>query len=262
MTAQVADREVPTMRYALDVEGADAAKFLGGASKSGDKGVMSALELLFPVSNVKIVSGMLGADLNVASRGRSEFEMISNLGGEGAMQFTNAVVNGIDMCRISNQLDNLNGLEGFLGLATSAQGGQTKIESFNGRFDIVNGIATLPQQQLNAECAAVSFSGTTNLPKWLVDIRAKAGFPAHPEFPGLVIEQKGSLDAPSTRLVNLNQINDFVASKAVGTVLRKLLPGASQQQQQPSSGNTTTQPQSQPAGDPFKSLLEGLIKRR
>jgi len=108
----------------------------------------------------------------------------------------------------------------------------------------------------------VSFSGTTNLPKWLVDIRAKAGFPAHPEFPGLVIEQKGSLDAPSTRLVNLNQINDFVASKAVGTVLRKLLPGASQQQQQPSSGNTTTQPQSQPAGDPFKSLLEGLIKRR
>ena len=262
MTAQVADREVPTMRYALDVEGADAAKFLGGASKSGDKGVMSALELLFPVSNVKLVSGTLGADLNVASRGRSEFEMISNLGGEGAMQFTNAVVDGIDVCRISNQLDNLNGLEGFLGLATSAQGGQTKIESFNGRFDIANGIATLPQQQLNAECAAVSFSGTTNLPKWLVGIQAKAGFPAHPEFRGLVIEQKGSLDAPSTRLVNLNQINDFVASKAVGTVLRKLLPGASQQQQQPSSGGTTTQPQSQPAGDPFKSLLEGLIKRR
>ncbi|MBT5570958.1 MAG: AsmA family protein [Alphaproteobacteria bacterium] len=262
MTGQVADRDVPTMRYALDVQGADAAKFLGGASKSGDKGVMSALELLFPVSNVKLVSGTLGADLNVASRGRSEFEMISNLGGDGAMQFTNAVVDGIDVCRISNQLDNLNGLEGFLGLATSAQGGQTKIESFNGRFDIANGVATLPQQQLNAECAAVAFSGTTNLPKWLVDIRAKAGFPAHPEFPGLVVEQKGSLDAPNTRLVNLNQINDFVASKAVGTVLRKFLPGASQQQQQPSSGGTTTQPQSQPTGDPFKSLLEGLIKRR
>ena len=150
MTAQVADREVPTMRYALKVDGADAAKFLGGASSGGDKGMASALELLFPVSDLKLVSGTLGADLNVASRGRSEFEMISNLGGEGAMRFTNAVVDGVDVCRISNQLDNLNGLEGFLGLATSARGGQTRVENFNGRFDIAEGVATLPQQTLNS----------------------------------------------------------------------------------------------------------------
>ncbi|MDE0779842.1 MAG: AsmA family protein [Alphaproteobacteria bacterium] len=260
MTAQVADSEVPTMRYALDVEGTDAAKFLGGASKNGDKGVLSALVLLFPVSNVKLVSGTLGADLNVASLGRSEFEMISNLGGKGVVQFSNAVVDGVDMCRISNQLGNLNGLQGFLGLATSARGGQTKIASFDGRFDITNGVASLPPQQLNAECAAVVFSGTTNLPEWLVDIRAKAGFPAHPKFQGLTVEQKGSLGAPNTRLVNLNQINDFVVSKAVGTVLRKLLRGGGQQQ--PSSGGSTEQPQSQPSGDPFKNLLEGLIKRR
>jgi uncharacterized protein involved in outer membrane biogenesis len=262
MTAQVADREIPTMRYALDVKGADAAKFLGGASKSGDKGVMSALELLFPVSNVNLVSGTLGADLIVASSGRSEFEMISNLGGKGAVQFTSAVVDGIDLCRISNQLGNLNGLEGFLGLVSSAQGGQTKIASFDGRFDIANGVATMPQQQLNAECAAVVFSGTTNFSKWLVDIRAKANFPGSPKFPGLEVEQKGSLDAPNTRVVNLNQINDFVASKAVETVLRKLLPGINHKQQKPSSGGSTTQPQSQPPGDPFKALLEGLIKRR
>ncbi len=214
MTAQVADREAPTMRYALKVEGTDAAKFLGGASAGDNKGAASALELLFPVSSISLVSGTLGADLNVAARGRSEFELISNLGGEGAVQFSNAVIDGVDLCRISNQLDNLNGLEGFLGLATSAQGGQSKIANFDGRFSITNGVATFPQQQLNPDCAAVSFSGTTDLPQWLIDLQARAGFPVHPEFPGIVVEQKGSLDAPNTRLVNVNQINEFLAGKA------------------------------------------------
>jgi len=257
MTAQVADREIPTMRYALKVDGADAAKFLGGASGGGDKGVMSALELLFPVSNLKLVSGTLGADMNVSSRGRSEYEMISNLSGKGAMTFTNAVVDGIDVCRISDQLDRLNGLQGFLGLAASAQGGQTKINNFNGRFDIANGIATLPQQQLNPECANVTFAGTTNLPAWLVDIQARASFPAHTDFPGVVVEQKGPLDAPNTRLVNVNEINQYVAGKAAGTVLRKLLPGSSQEQ--PAAGQTSSEP-AKPA-DQFKNLLEGLIRR-
>jgi uncharacterized protein involved in outer membrane biogenesis len=261
MTAQVADRDVPTMAYALNVKGADAAKFLGGSSDGGDKGVMSALELLFPISNVKLVSGTLGADLNVSSRGRSEFEMISNLGGKGAVQFTNAVIDGVDVCRISNQLDNLNGLEGFLGLATSAQGGQTKLASFDGKFDIANGVATLPQQQMNPDCATVSFAGATNLPQWLVDIQARAAFPAHPEFPGVVVEQKGPLDAPNTRLVNVNQINEFIASKAVGTALRKFLPGATQQQQPAQQGGQSPAPSQEPV-DQFKNLLEGLIKRR
>ncbi len=257
MTAQVADREIPTMRYALKVDGADAAKFLGGASGGGDKGVMSALELLFPISNLKLVSGTLGANLNVSSRGRSEFEMISNLSGKGAMTFTNALVDGIDVCRISDQLDRLNGLQGFLGLAASAQGGQTKINNFNGRFDIANGIATLPQQQLSPECTNVTFAGTTNLPVWLVDISARASFPAHTDFPGVVVAQKGPLDAPSTRLVNVNEINQYVARKAAGTVLRKLLPGSSQEQ--PAAGQSSSE-QAKPA-DQFKKLLEGLIRR-
>lgn len=260
MTAQVANRDVPTMSYALNVKGADAAKFLGGASKGGDKGVMSALDLLFPVSSVQLISGTLGADMNISARGRSEFEMISSLAGKGAVQFTNAVIDGVDVCRISNQLDNLNGLEGFLGLATSAQGGQTKLASFDGRFDIANGIATLPQQQMNPDCATVSFAGTTNLPQWLVDIQARAAFPAHPEFPGIVVEQKGPLDAPNTRLVNVNQINEFIASKAVGTALRKFLPGATQQQPATEGGQAPA-PSQEPV-DQFKNLLEGLIKRR
>lgn len=262
MTGQVAASDVPTMRYVMRVENADAAKFLGKGA-SGERGVMSVLDLLFPVSSVKLASGRLGADLDVTSRGRSEFEMISNLAGKGAMRFTDAVVEGVDVCQISNQLDRLNGIEGFLGLASSGRGGQTKIANFDGRFVLAKGIATLPQQQINAECAAVAFSGTTNLPEWTVDIQARAGFPAHPEFAGVVVEQKGPLDAPNTRLVNVNEINQFIIGKAAGSVLRKLLPGASQEQTPPATDGGAPQPA--PSGKPedqFRNLLEGLIRGR
>ncbi len=266
MTGQLAAGDVPSMRYTMRVDGADAAGFLAG-SGSGDRGVMSALDLLFPVSSVKLVSGTLGAELDVSSQGRSEFAMISNLAGKGAMRFTDAVVDGIDVCRISDQLDRLNGIEGFLGLALSAKGGQTRVANFDGRFDIKDGIAILPQQQINADCAAVAFAGTTNLPGWLVDIRARAGFPAHNDFPAVVIEQKGPLDAPNTRLVNVNEINQYIVGKAAGSVLRRFLPGGSQQQQAPSdsggsSGQTQPQQQQQQPADQFRNLLEGLIRGR
>lgn len=260
MTGQLAAGDVPTMRYAMRVENADAAKFLGDGT-SGERGVMSVLDLLFPVSDVKLASGRLGADLDVTSRGRSEFEMISNLAGKGAMRFTDAVVEGIDVCQISNQLDRLNGIEGFLGLAASGRGGQTRIANFDGRFDLANGIATLSQQQINADCAAVAFSGTTNLPAWTVDIRARAGFPAHPEFAGVVVEQKGPLDAPNTRLVNVNEINQFIVGKAAGSILRKLLPGANQEPA-PTDGTTSQQPAPKKPEDQFRNLLEGLIRSR
>src|SRR3546814_5603878 len=164
---------------------------------------MSAIDLRFPVASVKLVSGTLGADLDVATRGSSEYEMISNLAGNGAMRFTDAVVEGIDVCRISNRFDNLDGLEGLLGLALSAQGGQTRVAGFDGRFDIERGVATLPDQTIEADCADITISGTTDLPRWLGDLRARAVFPDHPEFPGIEVEQKGPLDAPSTRPVNL-----------------------------------------------------------
>ena len=121
---------------------------------------MTALDLLFPVSDVRLASGTLGATIDVASRGRSERELIGGLSGTGSVTFTNAIVDGVDVCRISNQLDNLDGLEGFLGLVISAQGGRTRIANYAGKFDIAKGVATLPRQRINADCATIDFAGT------------------------------------------------------------------------------------------------------
>lgn len=262
MTGQLANKEVPSLRYTLNIDGADAAQLTGAAGQEG-RGMMSVLDLLFPVSNVKLASGTLSAKIDVASQGRSERELIGALSGNGSVTFADAVAEGIDVCRISNQLGNLNGLEGFLGLALSAQGGTTRIANYAGRFDISKGVATLPRQRITADCATIDFAGNADLPRWLVDIQAKALFPEHPKFPGVIVEQKGRLDAPNTRLVNSNEVQQYIIGKSAGSVLRKLVPGIEQQPApapQDSSGSQPA-PAPQPA-DQFRSILKDLLKNR
>jgi len=258
MTGQLADRNVPSLSYVLNIEGADAAQFTRATGQEG-RGVMSVLDLLFPVSSVKIVSGTLDAKIDVVSHGRSEREMIGALAGSGSVRFTNVVAEGIDVCRISNQLGNLNGLQGFLGLFLSARGGVTRIADYAGRFDISQGIATLPQQRINADCATIDIRGKVDLPRWLIDIQARTLFPQHPKFPGVIVEEKGPLDAPNTRLVNSNEVQQYVVGKSAGSILRKLVPGLGQQPApQDSSGS---QPAPQPT-DQLRGLLKDLFKNR
>lgn len=269
MTARIADAEVPVAQFQLAIDGADAAKISQAtqARRSQDNAAVmgGVLELLFPVSAVALSSGRLGADLTFNSSGRNEFELVSNLAGDGAVRFTEAVVDGFDMCRLSEQLDGLNGLDSFLNLIVGSRGGTTKIADFQGRFDVDRGVATLPAQQLDADCATVQIAGTIDLPRWLVDVGANVTLPRHPNFPGVVVQQKGALDAPSTRLVNVNEVQQYLVGRAADTVIRSLVPGEVQTlipvpllpgaaPEQP------TQEAAEPANDPFKSLLENLIR--
>jgi hypothetical protein len=262
MTGQLADQNVPSLSYVLDIQGADAAQFTGAAGQEG-RGVMSVLDLLFPISSVKLASGTIDANIDVASRGRSERELIGALGGKGSVTFTDAVAEGVDVCRISNQLGNLNGLEGFLGLVLSAQGGTTRIANYAGQFDITKGVATLPQQRINADCATIDFAGNVDLPRWLVDIQARALFPEHPKFPGVIVEEKGQLDRPNTRLVNSNQVQEYIIGKSAGSILRKLVPGiepAPAPTTQDGSGSQQA-PAPQPA-EQLRGLFNELLKNR
>ena len=262
MTGQLADKKVPSLNYVLNIAGADAAKFTGAAGQDG-RGVMSVLDLLFPVSSVKLVSGTLDAKIDVASQGLSERELIGALAGNGSVTFTNAVAAGVDVCRISNQLGNLNGLEGFLGLVLSARGGTTRIANYAGKFDIAMGIATLPRQRITADCATIDFAGNVNLPRWLVDIQAKTLFPEHPKFPGIIVEEKGPLDAPNIRLVNSNEVQQYVVGKSAGSILRKLVPGIEQQPAPAPQSGTDSQPAPAPQpADPLRGLLKDLLKTR
>ncbi|MFQ5972390.1 MAG: AsmA-like C-terminal region-containing protein, partial [Alphaproteobacteria bacterium] len=276
--AELTDGNVPTASMVLSIAGADASRITQatqagrGPEDSSTELLGGVLELLFPVSSVRLSSGTLGADIALDTRGRNEFELVSNLSGGGQVNFTEAVVEGIDLCRVSRELGGLAGIESFLGLFASAEGGRTALADFSGRFDMERGVATLPQQRLSADCANALFGGTVDLPRWRIDLRANASFPEQPNFPGIVVEEKGSLDDPNVRLVNLNQIQQYLVGRAASTVIRRLLPVPEEEAPAPAPSDGTTDeappaatppeepPAEEPSLDPFKLILEGLIR--
>ncbi len=228
VTGDVLAADPPEINLIMSVAGADAPQMIAasraGKSNESRNAVSGVLELLFPVAALDLSSGTLGTDMAISSSGRSEFELISNLAGSGEVSFTDAVIDGTDLCAISDQLGNLQGLDGFLGLIAAGDGGQTKINDFIGRFDIARGIATLPRQSIRSECAVVAFGGTIDLPRWRIETRADVTFPKHTDFPGIIVEEKGSLNAPNARLANVNAIQQYLITKAAGNALRELLP--------------------------------------
>ena len=289
ISAELDGSDNAATKILLSITGADAAK-LAAATKSGRDAqrtgsdvVGGVLELLFPVSAIALQSGTIGADFALATAGRTEFELVSNLNGSGEVAFTDAVIEGFDVCSLSAQLDDINGVESILGLALSVEGGTTAVNDFTIRFNVVDGIASLPPQQLNADCATGQFSGSVDLPRWLVDLRANVAFPEHPDFPGVVVEEKGALDSPNVRLVNLNEVQQYLVARAAQAVVRQLIPdnvaepapvaapeqpvAATEVQEQPpvavpEQPAPEDQPTEEAPADPFIKLLDALIKSR
>ena len=293
MSAEIDAQEKAAAKILVSVVGADAAKLTeaaqSGRQSTGESDVVGGvLELLFPVSAVKLQSGTIGAELAFEAAGASELELVSNLNGSGELTFSNAVIDGFDICRLSAQLGDINGVESILGLALTADGGTTTINDFVGRFDVVDGIADLPRQQLDAQCALAEISGKIDLPRWFVDLGADLTFPEHPEFPGIEIEERGSLDAPNVRLVNLNEVQQYFVGRAAEGLLRDLIPDdvvepapapAVEQPataevpapEQPAASETPATPEPaveapeqapESPADPFIKLLDTLIKNR
>ncbi|MSO80218.1 MAG: AsmA family protein [Alphaproteobacteria bacterium] len=262
MRARVDAKAAPaTVSANMRIVGANAAAMAdaGHGSGAGTRGGL--LDLVFPVSSVTLASGTLGADFSVDSKGASPFELISNLSGKAGMSFTDAVVRGVDACRVSKQLDNIKGLQGFIDLAGSTRGGQTRIGNFTTSFGIARGVAVLPEQTINAECSAVTLKGTVDLPHWLVDMQTRARLTEHKDFPGVLVEEKGALDQPNIRVVNINEIQQYVAGKGVQSIIRNLAPGQQQAPQQGAPQQPAPQQQPQRPVDRFNEVLQDFLKK-
>ncbi|MGE0253236.1 MAG: AsmA family protein [Alphaproteobacteria bacterium] len=268
MQARVDAKAAPArVSASMRIAGADAAAMADAGHGGGARTMGGLLELVFPVSAVTLAAGTLGADFNIESRGGSPFELVSNLSGKVGVSFVDAVVSGIDACRVSKQLDSIRGLQGFLDLAGSTRGGRTRIGNFETSFGIARGVAVLPEQTITAECSAVTIKGTVDLPRWLVDMQTRARLTEHRNFPGVLVEEKGTLDQPNIRVVNLNELQQYVAGKGVETIIRNLAPGQQQapqqqapRQQAPQQQAPQQSPQQQRPADRFNDILQDFLK--
>ncbi len=184
------------------------------------------------------VSGLLEYSVSLSGQGRSQFELVSGLRGDGTAVLTDGVINGIDLPAASARLP---AIERTADLLTMLQevtsGGATPFERIAGSFTVRNGI--LSSRDLIME--APSTSGTAvmalDLPVRELDFRSELWLTDLPQSPPLGVRLVGPMSAPRVEL-DVERMQEHVLQRMKRTgVLERL----------------ATQPEAAPAADGHQS---------
>lgn len=259
LQARITDTSPPTAALALTLQGAD-------------------LEaLLTDVADVDAASGKLDLTAQLQTRGRSESELISALGGKGVVAVRQGMIKGIDLGRLNAQLANMDNeiaLVGLIGGALSA--GVTPIHSFDGTFNASNGVVTFNDIRAVLDGGEGTAVATIDLPRWQLAMNSEFRLTGHPNAPPVGLLLMGPIDNPS-REIRDEALKAHITEKVFSTVARKVLVpaitgenglvggllgavvGTGQAQDEPAEGDKIPPPE--PAPDQlFENFLQGIIQ--
>lgn len=261
LRVRITDTAPPTAALALTLQGAD-------------------LEtLLTDAADVDAASGKLDLIAQFQTRGRSESELISALGGKGTVAVRQGVVKGIDLSRLNSQLakvDNEIALVGLIGGALS--GGVTSIHSLDGTFNASNGVVKSNDIRAVLDGGEGTAVATVDLPRWKLAMNSEFRLTGHPSAPPVGLLLMGPIDNPS-REIRDEALKAHITEKVFSTVLRKVLVpaitgenglvggllgaivGGGQTLEEPAPAEGDKIPPPEPApGQLFENLLQSIIQ--
>ena len=205
LTAELRDDQVPTVNMSIDLSGAN------------------IHEALVKAAGVEAVTGQAGFNGQFSAVGHSQKAMISRLSGKANFAAENGIVQGVDLQRLSDRLKTLDKTVDFLSLINATMnGGETAYSRLGGTFNVQNGVARSDDLSATLQAGAGSGRAVVDLPRWLVDMTASFRLTEHPKAPPIGLVLRGPLDAPQ-RDVKSKDMENFVAKRVGGTLIRKLL---------------------------------------
>jgi uncharacterized protein involved in outer membrane biogenesis len=232
--------------------------------------------------------GGVSLSAKLATQGRSEWDFVSGLNGNAALDLTRV---SVDSGGKGSPLQILSLLA-----ALSGSNAKTGLADVTVKSDMVNGVATLTTAQLTSAIANGGASGTVNLPDWMIDVSGKLNLQQN-ALVGLLAQKakmkqeypfsiRGAMDAPDVKLDTgglssggglVIPLPDKLEKKGVGNVLRGLLGAGGIKTEAPTaatapapteapavSGDGTVAPPPPPPGgsssQPAPSAEEQLIR--
>ena len=115
----------------------------------------------------KRIEGTANAHLNVTTRGRSQRELVSALGGAGKVTFLNGAIRGINLAAMVRNV-----ASAFLD-PTAASTQKTDFAELGGTYVIRRGILTNNDLLLKSPLLRLTGRGTVTLPRQRIDYRLK-----------------------------------------------------------------------------------------
>ncbi|MGV8995432.1 MAG: AsmA family protein [Parvibaculaceae bacterium] len=129
---------------------------------------VKAEPLLTDAAGFKRLSGLTAMSFNVTATGRSQREMVSTLGGNGDVRFTNGAIKGINLGSLMRNV-----LTAPATGWTSGGSQDTDFSEMGGTFTIASGILTNHDLKLLSPLIRVAGSGTVDIPHQTLNYRVE-----------------------------------------------------------------------------------------
>ncbi len=222
---------------------------------------------------IKIAEGNFNLSSKLQSLGTSEFQYVNNLSGNINMVGTEGKINGVNLQKILDGLNNINDLSSIVSLLdTSFAGGQTAFNKLEANVIIKQGIGTITHFKLDAPEVEVRAEGNVNLPKYSVDVNSTVKIdrqklsPFNVRLYGSLDNIQRKVDAKALKQYLVENVLTKVIDKiqggkgGAGDILKNIIGGG--QQPAPSSAheNSTGEKESNTM-DPLKKATDKLLKK-
>jgi len=181
----------------------------------------NAQQILEHFAETSEVRGRLFVTGKVDASGASQYDLISSLAGDASLSMKDGVIEGFDLPKISERLDNLDNEVAVVALlADATSGGETKFTEVEGTFQIADGIARSDDLRAIMEAGAAHFTMVADLPRWLIDLKGVMELTEHENSPKIRVSVTGPIDNPN-RVVDTTELQNFLVQRAIETAIRK-----------------------------------------
>jgi AsmA protein len=224
-----------------------------------DLAKVQAAPLLHDVMDFDRLRGNANGNVAVTAHGKSERELIANLGGKGALDFLNGAIKGINIGAL------IRNPAGALVDPASQKDQETDFSEMSGTFTITNGILKNTDLELKAPLLRVAGAGTVDLPQRTVNYRIDPKVAMTAQGQGGKSDVSGIevpvvVEGPWDHLTYRPQLDALLKdpNKALGDIKNlfgKPSPNAPASGTPPASGTT---PAPSPTSNPA-DLLKGLF---
>ncbi len=216
---------------------------------------------LSAVSGLEAITGRAGVSGEFHTLGHNQLEMIAALEGGARISAREGVIQGIDLPRLSERLNNINDIKDVLGMvAGSLTGGRTTYRSVEGAVEVNNGVVRTTDVRADVDAVETSFTSEWDLVNWTMNTEAQFRLTDHPQAPNVGIDWRGSIDSPR-RGLKTRKLESYLTKRLAAAMLNKLVSPTSEAQP---AGAASVPEQSPPATvitqpeDVLRDLLNAL----
>ncbi|TDP46132.1 AsmA family protein [Zavarzinia compransoris] len=165
------------------------------------------------------LSGSGDLTLGLTGIGRSTFEIVSSLTGQGSLLATEGRIHGIDLKTLSDGLKTVNQPGDIIGrIAAAVKAGSTAYRRIATDLAVARGIVKLAGIGSDIDGGTLSGDGTVDLPAWNTRLRLALKLAEPADLPPLGIDISGPPDAPGAD-VRSRDIENYYLQKFIGSKL-------------------------------------------